>query len=63
MKEELYGKLREEIMAAVEQRFQVSDEELCGVIDSKILEYGSALTLREKLELKTGLFDSFRRLG
>ncbi len=57
--------LREEIMAELNEQSQISDEELYELIDRKILEYGQSrfLPLKEKLKLRGGLFDAFRRLG
>lgn len=57
--------LREELMASLNERNHTSDEELCEMIDERILAYRQAvyLPLRERLELRSGLFDSFRRLG
>ncbi|WP_349945310.1 CpaF family protein [Lacrimispora sp. BS-2] len=58
-------KLREEIMRELDERQQVTDEELYAIIDRRILEYGqiSFLPLKRKMELRGRLFDSFRRLG
>ena len=57
--------LREEIMRELDEQQQVTDEELYAIIDRRILDYGQAdfLPLREKIELRCRLFDSFRRLG
>lgn len=59
------GQLREEIMAELNEQSQVTDEELFEIIDRKILNYGQAcyLPLKEKMDLRNGLFDTFRRLG
>lgn len=59
------GQLREEIMAELNEQSQISDEELFEIIDRKILNYGQArfLPLKEKMALRNGLFDTFRRLG
>ncbi|HCD43591.1 MAG TPA: CpaF family protein, partial [Lachnoclostridium sp.] len=58
-------KLREEIMRELDERQQVTDEELYAILDRRILEYGqgSFLPLKGKTELRGRLFDSFRRLG
>lgn len=58
-------KLREEIMRELDEQQQVTDEELYAIIDRKILEYGQGefLPLKEKIEQRCRLFDSFRRLG
>ena len=63
--EEQRRKLREEILRELDERQQVADEELCDIIDSRILEYGknNFLPLKDKMELRSRLFDSFRRLG
>ncbi len=65
MDDEERRKLREEIMKELDERQQVTDEELYDIIDRRILEYGqiSFLPLKDKKELRGRLFDSFRRLG
>ncbi|GLC80825.1 CpaF family protein [Lacrimispora brassicae] len=65
MEDEQRRKLREEILRELDERQQVADEELCDIIDRRILEYGksSFLPLKDKMELRNRLFDSFRRLG
>lgn len=65
MDNEQRRKLREEIMKELDERQQVTDEELYSIIDRKILEYGqsSFLPLKDKIQLRNRLFDSFRRLG
>lgn len=57
--------LREEIMVELNEQPGISDEELYSIIDKKILESGQKyfLPLKEKIELRGSLFDSFRRLG
>ncbi|MBS5955968.1 MAG: CpaF family protein [Clostridiales bacterium] len=57
--------MREEIVRELNEQQQVMDEELYAIIDRKILEYGQEhfLPLKEKVELRCRLFDSFRRLG
>lgn len=59
------AQMREEILAELNDRHNVSDEELYAIIDRTILEYGQDryLPLKEKIDLRVGLFDSFRRLG
>ena len=58
-------KLREDIMKELDEQQHVTDEELYAIIDRRILEYGQGefLPLREKIQLRCRLFDSFRRLG
>jgi pilus assembly protein CpaF len=58
-------KLWEEIIRELDERQQVTDEELYAIIDRRILEYGqrSFLPLKSKRGLRGRLFDSFRRLG
>ncbi|WP_416861727.1 CpaF family protein [Lacrimispora xylanolytica] len=58
-------RMREEIVRELNEQQQVMDEELYAIIDRKILEYGQEhfLPLKEKVELRCRLFDSFRRLG
>lgn len=53
------------IMEEIESRRSLTDEELWELIDREILESGNKgfVPLREKMELRTRLFDSFRRLG
>ena len=65
MEEEMRKRMREEIVRELNEQQQVMDEELYAIIDRKILEYGQEhfLTLKEKVELRCRLFDSFRRLG
>ncbi len=60
LRERLKCQIREELNV----RSQVDDEELCHLIDEKILESGQGcyLPLKEKLEIRTSLFDFFRRL-
>lgn len=65
MEEEMRKRMREEIVRELNEQQQVMDEELYAIIDRKILEYGQEhfLPLKEKVELRCRLFDSFRRLG
>lgn len=58
-------RLREEIMRELDEQQQVTDEELYAIIDKRLMEYsqGEFLPLKEKIELRCRLFDSFRRLG
>lgn len=58
-------RLREEIMRELDEQQQVTDEELYAIIDKRLMEYGQGefLPLKEKIELRCRLFDSFRRLG
>ena len=52
-------------MTLLEGQNHTSDEELYELIDERILEYGQAryLPLKERVDLRSSLFDSFRRLG
>lgn len=61
---ELRERLKCQIREELNVRSQVDDEELCHLIDEKILESGQGcyLPLKEKLEIRTSLFDFFRRL-
>ena len=54
MDDEERRKLREEIMIELDERQQVTDEELYDIIDRRILEYGqgSFLPLKDKMELR-----------
>ncbi|WP_143322103.1 CpaF family protein [Clostridium sp. HBUAS56010] len=65
MDEEHRKRMREDILRELNDQQQVMDEELCALIDRKVLEYGQEffLPLKDQLELKGRLFDSFRRLG
>ncbi len=65
MEEGYRTRMREDIMRELNEQRQVTDEELYTIIDRRILEYGqsSFLPLKEKIELRSRLFDSFRRLG
>lgn len=56
--------LREQIMQELNERREVSDGELLELIDQAVLEAGKSqyLPLKEKVELRSRLFDSFRRL-
>lgn len=65
MEEEMRRKMREEILRELNEQQQIIDEELYAIIDRKILTYGQDhfLPLKEKIELRSRLFDSFRRLG
>lgn len=65
MEEEMRKRMREEIVRELNEQQQVMDEELYAIIDRKILEYGQEhfLPLKEKVEFRCRLFDSFRRLG
>lgn len=61
----LRRRLRQKLMEEIECRKSVSDEELWEMIDRTILEAGREeyIPLKEKVDLRTRLFDSFRRLG
>ncbi len=65
MEEDMRRKMREEILRELNEQQQIIDEELYAIIDRKILTYGQDhfLPLKEKIELRSRLFDSFRRLG
>ncbi len=58
------GSLREQIQGELRELCQVEDEELFACIDQAIIQEGQKhyLPLTRRLELKTRLFDSFRRL-
>ncbi len=58
------NRLRAKMMAELEGRMQVEDEELREMIDSAVLKEAEEtyLTLKARLRLKKELFDSFRRL-
>lgn len=58
------NRLRAKMMAELEGRMQVEDEELREMIDSAVLKEAEKtyLTLKARLRLKKELFDSFRRL-
>lgn len=62
---ELWRELKGELMEALGGQNHTSDEELYEMIDERILEYGQAkyIPLKERVALRNGLFDSFRRLG
>ena len=53
------------LMAELESRKAVDDEELWELIDHTILEFGQEeyIPLKEKMDLRVRLFDGFRRLG
>ncbi len=57
--------LQKTIMEEIESRRGLSDEELWEIIDREVLEIGKQefISLKEKMDLRTRLFDSFRRLG
>lgn len=57
-------RLREQLRLQLNERQQVSDEELYDMIDKTIMEAAkeSYLPLKEKIELRGALFNSFRRL-
>lgn len=65
MDDEKRRRMREEIFRELNEQQQITDEELYAIIDRRILEYGQQifLPLKEKMELRGRLFDSFRRLG
>ena len=56
--------LRTQLLRQMEGRMQVEDEELRDMIDQAVAEEGERefLPLKERMQLKKGLFDSFRRL-
>lgn len=56
--------LREQVMMALNNRGQTEDAELMELIDQAIMDMGQReyLPLKEKIRLRTSLFDSFRRL-
>lgn len=56
--------LREQLRLELNERRQVSDEELHEMIDDRIMRMGQQdyLPLKERIQLRTDLFNSFRRL-
>lgn len=65
MDRELWSELKDDLMAALDGQNHTSDEALYEMIDGRIMEYGQAryIPLKDRMELRKGLFDSFRRLG
>lgn len=65
MNRELWKELRDKLMTALNEQGHTSDEELYDMIDGHILEYGRSgyLPLKDRMNLRISLFDSFRRLG
>ena len=63
-KEGVRGQLRMRIMEELDQQRHTSDEELYQLIDQAIREMGKELylPLKERLWLRSSLYDSFRRL-
>ena len=61
---ELKRQLRQEIQQEFSYDRQMTDEEICQIIDQRIFVCGEeqVLSLRERLQLQKELFDSFRRL-
>lgn len=61
---ELKRILRDEIRQSFSYGDQMSDEDIAGMIDEKIMERNGRqeLSLKERLKLQRELFDSFRRL-
>jgi len=59
-----FEKMREELANALSDYRNISDDDLIEIIDKKIEEYEKLgyMPLRKKIELRTSLFDSFRRL-
>ncbi|WP_124068341.1 CpaF family protein [Clostridium sp. E02] len=57
--------MREELMKELNEKQQVTDEELYELINQKIVAYGQEyfLPLEERIQIRSRLFDSFRRLG
>ena len=57
--------IQEKIMEEIERQRTISDEELRDLIDQEIKELGEKefVPLKEKLDLRKRLFDSFCRLG
>lgn len=58
-------RMQKTIMEEIESRRGLSDAELWEIIDREILEIGKKelIPLKEKMDLRTRIFDSFRRLG
>ena len=63
-KEGVRSQLRSRIMEELDQRRHISDQELYDLIDRTIKEPGRQmyLPLKERLWLRSSLYDSFRRL-
>ena len=63
-KEGVRSQLRSQIMEELDQRRHISDQELYDLIDRTIQETGRQmyLPLKERLWLRSSLYDSFRRL-
>ena len=61
----LRRRIQKRIMEEIENRRSITDEELWEIIDREVMEAGKAefVPLKEKLDLRTRLFDSFCRLG
>ena len=59
-----FEKMREELANALSDYRNISDDDLIEIIDKKIEEYEKlgCMGVRKKIELRTSLFDSFRRL-
>lgn len=57
--------IQKRIMKELQTRRSISDEELWELIDREVMEAGkeSFVPLKEKMDLRIRLFDSFRRLG
>lgn len=61
---QLKGELKEQLREELNERRHMEDEELYGLIDERILEAARNryLPLKEKSQLRTSLFNTFRRL-
>lgn len=61
----LRRKLETRLMKEIESRKSISDEELWDMIDRAVQEAGQEeyIPLKQKVDLRTRLFDAFRRLG
>lgn len=61
----LQQKVQKRVMEEIESKRSLGDEELWEIIDREVMEAAKQefVPLKEKLNLRTKLFDSFRRLG
>ena len=60
--EEVYEKLRHLLLEEMEERREITDEEICREIDDLILKEKQTLPLSVRVELRKQLFNSVRRL-
>lgn len=64
-RQSLRRRIQKQIMEEIESQRSISDDELWEIIDREVMEAGKQdfVPLKEKLDLRTKLFDAFRRLG